>query len=265
MDKLKEKEASQENNPVIANGSFNHLNNSIIGKENKPNFDDVYKNTEPLKSLNQHKYAELKELDIKVHPELRIGNWKKVLIYPTYTISNNASTQEIEINQVSGQRIEEDGSKKSFPKISGSFYPVGCKSEELNKYNKIYLCEGLATGDKVYTALDKKVPVLCYFSKGFLSKCLKNIKSVYPDIEIVIACDLDAVEDIKKVARQYDHIYIATPNFTEEEKEKFKQEFPDKKISDFWDLWKVGGVERVKEELGKAYKPEDPEPIEFSK
>lgn len=264
MPNKKEELGNTVNTPQHLNNTLNNSNDNMtdikINKENKqPTFTEVYNTAEPLRSLNQHQYAELKQLNIEAHPELKIGNWygKKILIYPTYKIIKDATnTGKIEIRQVSGQMICENGFKQSFPHISGSFYPIGCNAEDVGNHDKIYLCEGLATGDKVYTALDKKEPVLCYLSKGFLKKCLESIKSAYPNTKIVIACDTDAIEDVEKTACNYDNVFIVKPNLIKMEEAEFrKYEKREKKRPDFWDLWKVGGVDRVREELNKAYKP----------
>ena len=260
---LKEELGNLENYTQRQHNLNNNISmeNTKSNKKNAPTFNEVYDEAQPLESLNQHKYAQLKELDIELHPELRIGNWydKKVLIYPTYNVSKESDIEKIEVKQINGQRICEASSKRSFSDISGTFYIIGCKPDEIGNYKKVYCCEGLATGEKVYLGSGKETPVLCYLSKSYFRKFLENFRCAYPYMKMEIGCDIDAIEGIEGVVKKLGctDIWIAKPTLNEEEEVEFRKYQSDlSKQPDFWDLWKVGDENRIKEELEKIYEIE---------
>ncbi len=236
---MKDVKSNKENQ-----GTLTNLQNQLRGFNN-------------LKSINEHKYFTDKNIDLKLHHNLKLYNEgiQKVAVQPLHSFNIDG---KVELKSAVRYYEENEPRTKNWYGLSptSAFGIVGCKDTELLetifKQGHVYIAEGISTADAIAKSTD--IVTLNCTSKNNMEAVIKNIRSVdvKEKIKITILADLDAISLAEAIAKEHNNIFIATPNFTEEEKEKFKKNFPDKKISDFWDLWKVGGNERVKKCLEAA-------------
>lgn len=87
------------------------------------------------------------------------------------------------------QRITATGKKLmagQTPK-RGGFYPIGLW--EYNATKRVILCEGYATGASIYEAT-QDVVLVC-FDIGNIRAVCEQLRSEYPDVEVIIAADFD--------------------------------------------------------------------------
>lgn len=95
------------------------------------------------------------------------------------------------------QWIQEDGTKRFYPgaNLKGLYWSVGLKSENGNP-KEIYLCEGMATGAKIYEVTKKAVvsAITCHN----LEDTAKNLKELYPKSEVIIFADDDGETERKR-------------------------------------------------------------------
>lgn len=84
------------------------------------------------------------------------------------------------------QRIFTDGTKRflKYGQIKGCFAPIGGKPN-----SKVIICEGWATGLSLH--MKSKVPIACSMNCGNLLSVAIAHREKYPDIEIIIAADVD--------------------------------------------------------------------------
>lgn len=109
--------------------------------------------------------------------------YKGKLIVPIYNDSGEL---------VNYEGIKADGSKKGLPdgEKKGCFSKIG----EFGASSKtILICEGWATGASLHEAYGHFVVIT--FGSGNIMRVAKNIRSLYPDAEIIVAGDND--DDVK--------------------------------------------------------------------
>lgn len=131
-------------------------------------------------------------------------------------------------------------------RAQGSFFVFGT----LKNQEKIYVCEGFATGLSIHHALS--LPVACAFSAGNLSHVSRALRAVYPSATLVLCADNDAFtfrEDkvtpwnpgLEKAQAACSAVsgLLALPHFRN----------LDSKPTDFNDLHILEGLEVVKQQL----------------
>jgi putative DNA primase/helicase len=126
-----------------------------------------------------------KALPVIAHPYLQ----KKKVKPASIRQEGNSLIIPVYINGkiTSLQSITPDG-KKYFSKggeIFGGYFPIG-KIDE-----KLYICEGFATGSSLYTAAQQAVAVA--FNAGNIKPVAILLRKKYPALEIIIAADDDEV------------------------------------------------------------------------
>ncbi len=216
--------------------------------------------------LRNHLYSQKKQLEPNAHNgQLSIGRYKngKAIYVPAFKVGS----EDIKTVQFITEDAKDNKRWHSGIDTKGVFYPMGIKAIEVANCDEVILCEGLATGEKIYSSIDKEKPVLSCFSKSNVCNVIDDIKKSNSEIKIIIACDGDTYEEMKKKLNNYTYsnLYICKPCLTEAEQREFREyEKGEDKHADFWDLRKVGGSERVKEELKKIEECEGLIPIEFS-
>lgn len=139
------------------------------------------------------------------------------------------------------QFISDDGSKMFLKDgaINGNYFMLGPLTDRL------YLCEGFATGATIFEAIGLGVVVA--FNAGNLLKVALAIKKQYPDKEIVIAADNDSftkdnpgLTKARETAKAIDAAYVY-PNFS-----KLDTNF---KPTDFNDLLILSNQGELKKQL----------------
>lgn len=88
----------------------------------------------------------------------------------------------------SAQTIDPDGNKRflSGGRKQGHFYQIGDHVDD-----RIFICEGFATGATIHMHLDQHAPVFIAFDAGNLLPVAQVLRSLYPGIGITIAADND--------------------------------------------------------------------------
>ena len=126
-------------------------------------------------------------------------------------------------------------------RIQGSYSRL--TNFDLAKTDLIYLAEGYATCTSVYQAIKK--PTICCFNAGNIIPAIANIKSVNPNIKIIIAGDND--HQNKKnpgkyyanlASKQFSNVIYRLPNFDNGDG-----------LTDFNDLHVCESLEKVSEQL----------------
>ncbi len=137
------------------------------------------------------------------------------------------------------QKISEDGTKRFLngQKVTGLFFKIG------SVRNKIYICEGVATGCSIYEASGEAV--FCAFNAGNLLSVALIVGKKYPDADLVIAADNDqwtkenpGLTKGKKAAIEANGV-MAFPTF----------KLLEAKPTDFNDLHVLEGIEEVRRQL----------------
>jgi len=129
----------------------------------------------------QHAYLTNKQ--IQAHG-VRVDINQNILIIPLY---------DIEGNFVSAQYIYEDGSKKFNygAKTSGVFFPFGLDKLKDGDNKILLLCEGFATGAKIYELIGNGAAVISAMNCGNLDKVAQDLKLKYPERKIIVMADND--------------------------------------------------------------------------
>lgn len=101
---------------------------------------------------------------------------------PLYNINGNFQSL---------QWISEDGSKQFYPgaQTSGAFFPLGMASIEINDKHPILICEGYATGAKIYQLTG--LPTFCAMTSNNIASVAKAIKAKFKDRRVIIMADDD--------------------------------------------------------------------------
>ena len=132
---------------------------------------------------------------------------------------------------------------------SGKFFKTGSQVQSaFNYFGKInqetpvvYLCEGIATADSIYTAT--KIPTISCFSANNIPNVVKYFKENLSGINIVVACDVDKDQASQKFAfkakAKFGDIIIIKPKFDK-----------NSTLSDFNDLYVTQGLDETKKQLG---------------
>jgi phage/plasmid primase-like uncharacterized protein len=126
-------------------------------------------------------------------------------------------------------------------KIKGSFCRL--KNFDIKKESTIYLTEGYATACSVYMALKK--PVICCFNAGNIIPSIVTIRSINPNIRIIIAGDNDH-QNKKNPGKYYSS--LASKQFSNVVYRLPKFENADG-LTDFNDLHVCESLEKVSEQL----------------
>ena len=126
------------------------------------------------------------------------GNHKylqKKQIY-SYGLRINEKSLAVPLRDTQGivrsiQWISEDGGKKFYSgaSIDGLFWSVAFDTLKADTAERIYLCEGMATGAKAYELTN--TPTAAALTCANLTKLAETIRKAYPKAEIVILADDD--------------------------------------------------------------------------
>lgn len=125
----------------------------------------------------------------------------------------------------------------------------------------VYLCEGIATAASVWLSESKAATTLSCGASWNIPKVAKVIREKFEDIEIVVCLDDDTAGD--KTAKDVadlglPKISFRRPDFTGMERRKDgKGKFLDKDFNDL-QQHKLGGIDKVKEQLQKEWNPQNP-------
>lgn len=126
----------------------------------------------------KHPYILKKNVDIS---NLYIKQEKSNIVVPVFSQKNTI---------ISFQYIYPSGKKMfktDYELGKGFYFPIGDPSSE-----KIYVCEGIATGASIYKITNSRV--YCSFSVGNLDNVVDFVLKKYQDKEIVLALDNDGPE-----------------------------------------------------------------------
>ena len=123
-------------------------------------------------------------------------------IYP-YGLRVNGSSLAIPLRDIKGvlgslQWIESDGTKKFQYGTStdGLFWNVALDTINDRHEGRVYICEGMATGAKVYELT--KSPVIAAITCFNLTKISELIRQAYPRAEIIILADDDKNTELRQ-------------------------------------------------------------------
>jgi putative DNA primase/helicase len=135
------------------------------------------------------------------------------------------------------------------------FFTIGTFNK---KINKLFICEGYATGATLFEVT--QIPVVVAFDCGNLSGVSKIFRARYPDAEIILVSDYDEVTENEKgfnpgvvaatAAAAAIGGKIAVPEFTDDEIQEH-----GKGASDVNDLCRLHGATAVKKCLASASSP----------
>jgi len=128
--------------------------------------------TNALDATSDHSYL----LSKKVKPHGSKISDRGDLIIPRYNVSGKLISLQF-INSVGDKKFLYGG------EVTGGFYLLG------NITNKIYLCEGFATGATIFEATGCATSIC--FSAGNLPEVAKNIRKQHEHAEIIIVADND--------------------------------------------------------------------------
>lgn len=148
------------------------------------------------------------------------------------------------------QYIADDGGKRFLPggRKKGGFFVIKGNNSPL------CICEGVATGLSIREST--KGTVLCAFDAGNLEPVAAFVRQKYPDREIVLCADNDHDTPGNPGVRMATaaafavNALLAVPSFEE------PFDGTGKPRTDFNDLHQAEGVDRVREQLARAVKPE---------
>lgn len=143
------------------------------------------------------------------------------------------------------QRIYDNGTKRFSKSVAkkGAYHLIGTVKPEM----PLYVAEGYATAASVFLATD--CPVAICFDAGNIGPVLENLRKLYPEQCIGIAADNDQWKPDKgnpgkdkatEAARRYG-AFAAWPNFHMLD--------TSERPTDFNDLHRLAGLERVKQDL----------------
>jgi len=140
------------------------------------------------------------------------------------------------------QFIEPNANKRflSGGKVTGCYWPIGKIKE------KLYICEGFATGATIHEATDEAVAVA--FNAGNLQRVAEKLRGKFPDLEITICADndqwIEANPGITKAseAAQVISALLVIPKFKDTTTQP----------TDFNDLYLNEGIDVVKNQLESA-------------
>ena len=183
---------------------------------------ETWKHAEPVK--NGHPY-----LTRKAVKPFGIKCFKDSLLIPVRDLAG--TLHGLQFIAPDGSKVFKTGTNKA-----GHFFKIG-----QSKDNTVIVCEGYATGASIHEATGHAVVIA--FDAGNLLPVAQTIRSKYPDMKIVIACDDDHATEgnpgrtkATEAARAVNGL-LAVPVF------------PDNrgaKDSDFNDLGRLSGLEVVK-------------------
>jgi len=157
------------------------------------------------------------------------------------------------------QRIPKHSQEGKFPKFfekggqkSGNFALIGTTT--MDKVTKFALCEGYATGETVYKALN--IPVVVTGDAGNLQKVAQNIIDHSKDakLKIIIVADNDqhrednpgmtkAKATLNHIKGSVEKVALVKPTFTDKDKQSMKNP------SDFNDLEALKGIDSAKRQM----------------
>ncbi len=154
------------------------------------------------------------------------------------------------------QYIDLEGNKRFLPggKKQGNFFLITQNdNKNLKQEKELYLAEGFATAVSIHQATNK--PVAVCFDAGNIEHVLKNLKSVHPDKQFIIAADNDlwgkentGRTKAELAARKY-NVKMIIPEFNKIAVSEFKKIYPNKNPTDFNDLHKVSGINEVRRQI----------------
>jgi putative DNA primase/helicase len=160
------------------------------------------------------------------------------LIIPMRDVNDNLwNVQRIYPN--GDKRFLKDGKKK------GCYYIIDNSGFET--LDKVFLCEGFATGASIYHATG--TPVIICFDAGNIFSVLESIKAKYPNKRYVISADDDAYGKVNTGRRKAlevcakMHVSAYVPIFKDR----------SSKPTDFNDLHCLEGLGEVKKQLGGVF------------
>ena len=211
-------------------------------EEEKKRHDDASQKANEIweKSKEEHTYPDyeyyLEKKGVK-NFGVRYGDYldKPALIIPLRNKDGKIRSLQFiykdEENKIQ-KRFLSGGEKK------GNFFLIG----EIKKNKSLFICEGYATAASVYEATKK--PTVVAFDAGNLKHVISNLRSLYPNTELIIAADKDVSQMGQKYAEEAASKYnckVILPNF--------KDKAIDEKNTDFNDLQQAFDLDEVKRQL----------------
>ena len=175
--------------------------------------------------VGEHQYLSSKKIK---NPTLKTKS--QSLVVPIYNILGELRSL---------QYILPDGKKRfvSASEVSGNFFPIGFDIEDIANLKKIYVTEGLATGQTVNDATDS--PTICVFSANFGLKTLAQIRKK-TQASLIVCFDNDKSgvgrDKANEIAKAIDKCVVKIPSCP----------------GDFNDLALDQGIEQVKAELSNG-------------
>ena len=168
---------------------------------------------------------------------VRFGNNNKGDFIATALIDNFGKISSLQFIHDDGLKIFLEGGK-----VKGCYSIFGNKEAQ-----KVFICEGLATGLSILLAKPDCLVVIAYDCHN-LKKVASNILAKYPSQEIIIAGDNDisktknAGKEATLATAQELNLKYVLPNFEDFGKSAHN-------LSDFDDLRNLAGIEEVKKQL----------------
>jgi putative DNA primase/helicase len=152
--------------------------------------------------------------------------------------------------QHSIQFIAADGTKRFLPdgRVKGCYYLIGTGAEAKER-GMVLLCEGFATGATLREATG--LPVVACFTAGNLLEVAKFLRSILPDVDLVVCGDVDKSGTGQRAATEAAKAVnglVALPTFTPEELAA------EKRPSDWNDYAGLRGPGAVKTAIDAALK-----------
>jgi len=183
---------------------------------------------------NARRISKNRYLDLKKVRFLDLKEYKGSIIVPAYDVNGKLWTLQF-IDQEGNKRFLSGGKKK------GCFFTFG----SIENAEKVFICEGFATGATIYEC--SETPVIVAFDAGNLKPVAQSIKEKYQNLKLIFCADNDTYNEVNvgvekaQEAAQIVDGEVIVPQF------KDKSTHP----TDFNDLMILEGAEAVKEILSK--------------
>ena len=183
---------------------------------------------------NARRISKNRYLDLKKVRFLDLKEYKGSIIVPAYDVNGKLWTLQF-IDPEGNKRFLSGGKKK------GCFFTFG----SIENTEKVFICEGFATGATIYEC--SETPVIVAFDAGNLKPVAQSIREKYQNLKLIFCADNDTYNEVNvgvekaQEAAQIVDGEVIVPQF------KDKSTHP----TDFNDLMILEGGEAVKEILSK--------------
>ncbi len=168
-------------------------------------------------------------------------NYDKSLLVPMQNIKGEI--RNIQTINDSGKKFAKNG------EINGNFHLIDPDGNLKN--GKVIICEGFATGASVHQATN--IPVMCAMNAGNIINVAREVRKLYPDMQIVIGADNDHKTEnnpgLTKAQKAVDEVggKIIYPQFNANELQS------KDKLTDFNDLHNARGINSVIDHFKDAF------------